>query len=268
MRSLCFALIALCAIGLGAQGVDLNPVYTAPEGEPLAGLRICVDPGHGGQVWGSARGYTGGTRSAVSDQTESDANLRIGMFLWDLLTQAGADVVMTRTFETRLSDDCLASPETDEYSANRREELNIRVRVAEANDCDVLLSIHHNAFGSSGNNTINHASAFYFQADGEGSENAPVHTPEAEQESSELATAVLRGLHEQLGIETRGPMHGDFHVIRETTLPAVLVECSFMTNPENAQRMENLAYSRLAAIGIFEGILEQYGHAAGEEVSQ
>ena len=109
MRILCVVLIAFSTLGIGAQESIQNPNFTAPEGEPLAGLRICVDAGHGGQIWGATRGYTGGTRSVVSSTTESEANLRVAMFLWDLLTQAGADVVMTRTFETRLSEDSFAS---------------------------------------------------------------------------------------------------------------------------------------------------------------
>jgi N-acetylmuramoyl-L-alanine amidase len=258
-------LLALLAATLPAQTHPPNPRFTAPEGRPLAGLRICVDPGHGGQIWGGTRGYTGGTRSRVSSQSESEANLRVGLFLWDLLTQAGAEVVMTRTFETRLSADCLASPETEEYRANRREELNIRDRVAEANGCDVFVAIHHNAGGGAG---ANFSTAYFFDPDqtraAEG-EDAVEHSPEAVAESHALADAILNHLHERLGIDMRPARHGNYHVIRETSLPAVLVECAFMSNREQAEWMEDLAYSRLAAIGIFEGILEQFGHGAPAE---
>ena len=179
---------------------------------------------------------------------------------------------MTRTFETRLSADCFASPESDEYSANRREELNIRVRVAEANDCDLLLSIHHNAGGGP---ETNFSTAFYFEAGGDGSDNAPERTAETVETSRDLANAILTHLHERIGIESRPARHGNYHVIRETSLPAVLVECSFMPNRTQAEWMEDLSYSRLAAIGIFEGILAQFGDEpeaesapAGEEVSK
>lgn len=227
-----------------------NPRFTAPEGKPLAGLRFCIDPGHGGQIWGNTRGYTGGTRSVVSDQTESDANLRIGLFLWDILTQAGAEVVMTRTFETRLSEDCFAKPDSDEYNANRREELNIRDRVAEANGCDFLVSIHHNAGAP-----VNFTTAFFFASGGQG-QNEVKHSPEAAEMSRKLAEAVTECLGKRLGLDIRPPRHGNYHILRETSLPAILIECAFMSDRRQSEWMEDPAYSRTAAIGIFEGIMK------------
>jgi len=246
-------LFLLCAAILPAQNRVPNPRYTAPEGKPLAGKRICIDPGHGGQIWGATRGYTGGTRSVVSDQSESDANLRVGLLLWDLLTQAGAEVVMTRTFETRLSEDCLVPPSSVEWKANRREELNIRCRVAEANNCDFLISIHHNAVAP-----VNFISSFYFDPNANGDTEVK-HTPEALATSKKLAGAITEGLEKWLKLKSRSPRHGNYHVLRETRLPAVIVECAFMTWREQAEWMEDMAYSRLAAIGIFEGILKACG---------
>jgi N-acetylmuramoyl-L-alanine amidase len=192
----------------------------------------------------------------VSDTTESDANLRVGLFLWDLLTQAGAEVVMTRTFETRLTDDCFSPPNSDSYRANRSEELGIRCRVAEANDCDLMISIHHNAVN---NPEVNFATAFYFDplayraAEGE---DPPVeHPTEAVELSRRLAESVVENLHERLEIPTRSARHGDFHVLRETSLPVVLSEGSFMTNPDEARRLDNLARARLEAIALFESIV-------------
>lgn len=237
---------------LNAQNPGANPRYTAPEGKPLEGWRICIDPGHGGQIWGKTRGYTGGTRSVVTDQNESDANLRIGLFLWDMLTQAGAEVVMTRTFETRLSEDCFAAPETPEYKANEREELNIRVRVAEANNCDFIISIHHNAVSGS---DVNFTTAFFFEGVDAG-QNGVKHPAESVAMSKKLSVAIIESLSNKLGLTTRPARHGNYHLLRETSLPAVIVECAFMTNPAQSEWMEDLAYSRMAAIGIFEGILK------------
>ncbi|MFH0793210.1 MAG: N-acetylmuramoyl-L-alanine amidase, partial [bacterium] len=59
-------------------------------------------------------------------------------------------------------------------------------------------------------------------------------------------------------LETRPARHGNYHVTRETSLPAVLVECAFMPNKAQAEWMEDPAYSKLAAIGIFEGIMKWY----------
>jgi N-acetylmuramoyl-L-alanine amidase len=241
------------AASLPAQETVTNPHFTAPEGQPLEGLRICVDAGHGGQSFGATRGYTGGTRSAVSDLTESDVNLRAALFLWDLLTQAGAEVVMTRTHETRLSPDVLATATSPERAGARTAELSIRRQVAEANDCDYMVSIHHNAVGSP---DVNFTTVFYFDP---AQESEPVtegtHTPGIVATSRGLSDAILTHLSERLGTNTRPPGHGDYHITRNANLPVVLVECAFMTNPEEAARIDEIAYARLEAIGIFEGIM-------------
>lgn len=237
--------------------VTQNPHWTVPEGEPLAGWRICVDAGHGGQVWGKSRGYTGGARSAVSDLTESDVNLRVALFLWDLLTQAGAEVAMTRTFETRLSKDVVTGEGTELWDESRHAELSIRPRVAEANDCDFLVSIHHNAVGDQ---SVNFSTTFHFDPEiylQSPEANLTVeHLPEAVAASKSLSEAILARLESRLAIGTRPARHGNLHVLRETPLPAVLVECSFMTNPEMARRLDSLATARIEALAIFEGILQ------------
>ncbi len=247
----------LVLILLAALATPLPALPALPEGEPLAGLRICVDAGHGGQIWGRTRGYTAGTRSVVSDTTESDVNLRTALLLWDYLTQAGAEVVMTRTFETRLTGDCLAPTDSEVYRENRSAELGIRRRVAEANDCDFMVSIHHNAVSSG---DVNFATVFFFDPDtyreAEGEDPPVEHPAENVAAARGLAEAILTHVSERLEYPTRPARHGNYHILRESPLPVVIVEASFMTNPDAARRLDDLAHNRLEALGIFEGILD------------
>ncbi|MGH9551254.1 MAG: N-acetylmuramoyl-L-alanine amidase family protein, partial [Terriglobales bacterium] len=94
-----------------------RPIELKPGGLPLAGLKICVDPGHGGNESGAIG--CGGTK-------ESQINLGIGLKLQKLLQQAGATVIMTRTADVEVS-------------------LEDRVKMATENNVDILLSIHNNA---------------------------------------------------------------------------------------------------------------------------
>jgi N-acetylmuramoyl-L-alanine amidase len=263
------SLTALLTALVPAQTESIpNPHFTAPEGEPLTGWRICVDAGHGGQIWGKTRGYTGGTRSAVSDLTESDVNLRVALFLWDLLTQAGAEVVMTRTYETRMTEDVVTEEGTDLWGESKRAELAIRHQVAEVNDCDFLVSVHHNA---AGNPSVNFSTTFHFDPRiyHQDAKAPPTveHSPDTVAASKALSQAILARLDERLQIDTRPARHGDYHVLRETPLTAVLVECSFMTSPDQARRLEDLATARLEAIAIFEGILDYCTATSGEPLS-
>jgi N-acetylmuramoyl-L-alanine amidase len=81
-----------------------------------------------------------------------------------------------------------------------------------------------------------------------------------------LAEAAVTRLQARLGTETRPARHGNFHVLRDCPLPVVLTEASFMTNPEEAQRLDQLAYNRLEAIAIFEAVLDCYGQAPADQV--
>jgi len=93
------------------------PRLAATPERPLAGLSICVDPGHGGKETGAIG--CGGIH-------EAELNLGIALKLRDLLERKGARVVMTRTTDTDVG-------------------LNDRVNIARAARVDVLLSVHNNA---------------------------------------------------------------------------------------------------------------------------
>ena len=94
-----------------------------------------------------------------------------------------------------------------------------------------------------------------FEGGGSG-QNEIQHPPNAVEMAKTLARTITDNLGKQLKIDTRPPRHGNYHVLRETSLPAVIVECAFMSNEEQSKWMEDLAYTRLAAIAIFEGIME------------
>jgi N-acetylmuramoyl-L-alanine amidase len=239
-----------------------NPRFEVPQGLPLMGLRICIDAGHGGQIWGPTHGYTGGTRGRETGLTESDANLRTALFLWDLLTQAGAEVVMTRTRPERLT----------EAGSGAREELHERVVIAEEAECDHFVSIHHNAIGSAQAANTNNTGVFYYDTshyDDEYNADAPYARRHPDdllnQERIDLALSIQEALMRHLdlptgnhGASSPGVPHGDFHVLRETHLPAVLVEASFMTNPEEDLRLNDPVRAKQEATAIFEGILAHF----------
>ena len=66
----------------------------AIPGQPLAGYRIAIDPGHGAAS--PLVGFAGGT-SGPEGITEHETNLKVGLKLRDILTRQGAEVIMTRT---------------------------------------------------------------------------------------------------------------------------------------------------------------------------
>jgi N-acetylmuramoyl-L-alanine amidase len=250
-----------------------NPRFAVPEDRPLEGLRICVDAGHGGQVWGSAHGYTGGTRGRVTGLPESSANLRTAFFLWDLLTQAGAEVTMTRMGPDRMAEPTSAAPGSPEWVENRHRELISRAEIADAAGCDYFITIHHNAGAPT-----NYVSCYYYdtrQWDKEYNEDPPYTNrypdEELNRERYQLAMEIqsamsrrqnLRVIHP--AIEWSNMYYGngvpshDITVLRESKLAGVLVEVSFMTDEEEDLRLNDPARAKQAAVGVFEGILAHF----------
>ncbi len=72
--------------------------------------------------------------------------------------------------------------------------------------------------------------------------------------SKRLASCVLGGMIDETGARSRGVKQGNFHVIRETSMPAILVEGGFITNKEERIKLRDRSYLDKIALGIAEGI--------------
>jgi N-acetylmuramoyl-L-alanine amidase len=133
-----------------AAGLSRTPVatYSASQ-KPLSGVRVLVDPGHGGQEKWDKLLYCGGTVGVSTAQTESDVNLRVALCLRQYLEAAGADVVMTRISDDRCT-----------KCGDKRDELDFRSDLANSMRCDLFISVHHNEAPRA---QVNHTLAFYPQ---------------------------------------------------------------------------------------------------------
>jgi len=187
----------------------------------LSGWRFCVDPGHGGSDPGAV-GPTG--------LEEKTVNLNVSLMLEQLLLDQGAEVLMTRVDDSAVS-------------------INQRWQMANDWEAHRFISIHHNAVedgGINGTETWVHLDA----------------SPQAVQ----LAEAVQEELVDELALPDRGVKRTlvdsiiDFGVLKYTYMPAVLTEASFISDPEEEQRLEDESYLMREARAIVRGIfLETVG---------
>lgn len=188
-------------------------------------MRIAIDAGHGM--------HTAGKRSPDGALREFQFNgataAQIKQQLEQMTTVDNADVEMMLTHDP--------SGATDVPLATRVKQANLW-------GADIFLSVHANAFGS-GWNDANGIETFV----------AKVST----KQTVKLAEAVQRTLVVATGRRNRGVKSEDFYVLRQTTMPSVLVECGFMTNREEAALLMSDAYRRLCARAIVDGITEVYG---------
>lgn len=196
------------------------PRLNLPE-RPLEGLTVAVDPGHGGDDPGAV-----GRDGLV----EKDLNLRTSLALRDALQAAGARVVLTRD-----TDRSVAAP-----GAPADEELGARVKAALAGGAQILLSVHHNARPTVAEGRVSHGTHIYY------------YRPQSRILAQELAEPIARSI----GEPDHAALWRSFHVIRQTEMPAVLLEYQFLSNPEWEARMARPEYARQAAAGTVEGLIQ------------
>ena len=202
----------------------------------LKGVKICLDPGHGGRA--DRKGYKRGPTGL----REAEVNLRVAFYLRDFLTASGARVFLTRTDDSYLHKD-------------DARDLQLRAEVANRNACDVFLSIHHNA---SGREAANFSSVWYHgEVD---------HSPASLDIARYLSTALLDELplSEQLGCpllsdEQMYPKSG-FAVLRHAKVPAVLTEASFYTHPDEERRLADPEHNRREARALYLGLARYAAH--------
>ncbi len=188
--------------------------------------KIALDDGHGID--------TAGKRSpAFADGSilkENECNRRIAHELGEALTRCGFEVIQ------------VAPEETD---------TPLKTRVMRANEAhaDAYISIHANAYGTGWNEANGVESWIYEKVMGQS-------------QSYLFAKAVHEALVAASGRRDRGiKRSGELYVLRATEMHAVLVECGFMTNAEEAALLRAEDYCRRLAEGICKGVCGFYGMA-------
>ncbi|MCM3691712.1 N-acetylmuramoyl-L-alanine amidase [Neobacillus niacini] len=129
------------------------------------------------------------------------------------------------------------------HSDDRDVPLQERTNAANRLNVDAYVSIHANAFGSTWN-------------DANGIETYVYTTNH--QETYQLAQKVQNNMVSLTGLKSRGVKTANFHVLRETKMPAILVECGFMTNRNEAALMRTDDYQRKCAQAIVNALAAQY----------
>ena len=118
--------------------------------------------------------------------------------------------------------------------------LSERISLANKLRVSAFISIHANAFGNDWNQA-------------QGIETYTCLNPS--ETSTRMANLVQQALIMRTGRKNRGVKKGDFAVLRETTMPAILVECGFMTNKKEADLLKSLEYQQQCAQAIVFGVL-------------
>lgn len=180
------------------------------------GKKIVIDPGHGGKDIG--------TQSISKPRyREKSLNLVTAKFVREYLVGMGYEVILTR--------------EKDHFIS-----LEERARFANAQGAALFVSIHYNAAPSREAEGIE---VFYHPSSEHKKRTA---------RSRRLAWCVLKKMLAVTGAKSRGVKTANYAVIRQTTMPAILVEGGFLTNEAELMRLKTPTYLKMLAWGVAQGV--------------
>ena len=187
-------------------------------GFPLKGRVICIDPGHGGSD-------PGAVNSSIS-LLEKDINLSISMKLSKILSAWGWNVVLTRYDDRDVS----------YQGSSAREELGARCNVANSMKAELFVCIHCN---SSVNNGCTGSSIHWYK-------NSDV----------KLAKAMQEIFSQNPQVKCLGLRQDRFYVLAHTRMPAILIECGFMSNSKEGKLLNDPDFQQKLAQDIADGLRE------------
>ena len=203
-----------------------NPNFSQFESLPV----VIIDAGHGG--------FDGGA-VGVDGIIEKDINLSIAQKLSDLLKIHGIQTVLTRD-----SDQTLDGLEENSLRERKRLDIQNRMALAKSYPNSVLLSIHQNQFQDP---TVFGAQVFY------GPENS---------ESFPMAEILQRRMISMLQPENTRKCKectDDVYLIYHAPMPALLIECGFLSNSSEAYQLIDSSYQKRIAFTIFSALMEYWG---------
>ena len=191
---------------------------------PASALCVVLDAGHGG-IDGGSQGSTG--------VYERDINLAITNKIQTLLNNMGISVVQTRRTQDGLYGVFA--------SGFKMRDMKERKRIIEESGADLVVSIHMNYFSDS---SAKGAQIFYKPND---------------EVSETLATNMQNFFTKNLENARKECKEGDFYILTCTQTPGILIECGYLSNPEEEKLLISDEYQDKLAYQIFCGIVAYYG---------
>ena len=226
-----FALFLCCGLLFSSlfYRVDQGILSLAVAAEQTVSPVIIIDAGHGGEDGGACGG---------NGVLEKDLNLTVSVMLSDLLRGAGYTVVQTRTEDKLLYD------AGTKKGHKKQGDLENRVKYTQKYPQSILVSIHMNTFPTA---NCEGTQVWYSQND---------------ERSAALAKQIQDAVKEHLqpanNRRTKAAT-SSIYLLRHAEVPAVLVECGFLSTPAECEQLCKESYQRKLALVLFDAICENLG---------
>ncbi len=225
--------IAVVGAGYFLTGLSESMALRVQSGAVENKAVVVLDAGHGGMDGGATAGNV----------RESEINLAITQKTRALLTLMGYRVIMTREDDALLADENAST-----VRAQKRSDLKNRLDIMAGTPNSVGISIHQNHFSQS---YVHGAQVFYGRAEG----------------SRQLAEIIQRNIAEYLQTDNRRKIKeadSTLYILdNNRTNPAVMVECGFLSNPSDAENLQQEQYQEKLAFLIAAALME-YENSLGK----
>ncbi|MBR7093105.1 MAG: N-acetylmuramoyl-L-alanine amidase [Clostridia bacterium] len=193
--------------------------------QPAAnGPALLIDAGHGGADGGAV---------GVNGAVEKDINLAVALPLADLLRVCGYPVATTRTQDV--------SVHTEGSTLRRQKVSDLQHRLAMANEALLTVSLHQNQFPVA---RYSGAQVFY----------AP-HIADSRRLAETIQAQIVSLLQPQNTRRCKPGGEG-IYLLAQAARPTVIVECGFLSNPEECEKLCRPAYQKQMAFAVLTGILQ------------
>lgn len=213
--------LAVCCFRAGeflrnhlVEGADTSGRLTTAEKERNDNL-IVLDPGHGG---------IDGGKIGVNGAEEKKINLEISLKIKEILEDAGMTVVMTRNDDQRLAE-------------SQVEDLKKRAAIMNEQNAVLTVSIHQNSYHEE---SVSGAQVFYYTDSAEG------------KLAAQILQEALKALDSENTKEAKG--NNTYYILKQTEVPVVIVECGFLSNFAEAEKLTDDSYQQELAEAISAGI--------------
>ena len=218
--------ILVLAFSISKINSKSNIIETSGD---LKTYKIIVDAGHGLPDGGAV------SKDGIE---ESSLNLEIATKLKEKLEENNYEVIMTRTTENNIAD----SDKQFSIKQIKVSDLTNRVKIANESNADFMISIHMNKFSESK----------YFGWQTFYSKNSEM--------GKKLATLIQNSISQNIERENkRTPLSIEgIKIVDKTNIPVVIVECGFLSNPDDLSLLQTEEYQEKLVRGICEGIIEFY----------
>ena len=221
-----FAVFMVMAVTLNSK--DKNKNYIETVSLPVSGKVVVVDAGHGVPDEGAEVG---------DGTTEAQTNLKIALKIQNLLEQSGCIVILTRSDENGIYD-----LDSKTLKQKKISDIRNRVKIGNKSSADIFVSIHLNK--------IPEQQYFGWQT---------FYNKNSEK-GQKLAKQIQNNLNEAIQKDNKraAAKIENIYIVNNVEIPMTIVECGFISNPEEKELLLTDEYQNRLAWGIYNGIIDYF----------